>query len=280
MNDGAVPFHYNIYDGGWHEVEAEVIEEGSLTIFVNGRELVSLMCTPRQPLQLALGFLANEGFIQSMAEVEVAHVCAGGGCADLWLSHAIQDKPPHKILTSGCSGGLTFADLTASMPAPKRERSLPPERLGELIVRLQNQDSLYARARGVHTSALSDGQELVIVAEDIGRHNTLDRLRGECLLRGIDPAGMILLSTGRISSEMIYKAALMGCPIVASRTSPTSLSVELARAWNITLCGYLRRNRMNVYACPERLAGFQTSPDFFVITSPALAGHDRFGGED
>ncbi len=280
MNDGALPFHYNSYDGAWHEVEAEVIEEGSLTLFVNGRELASLMCTPYDPLQLALGFLANEGFIQSMAEVEVAHICAGGGCADLWLSHPVPHTPSHKIITSGCSGGLTFADLSASMAPPKQERSINPERLGELIMRLQNQDSLYARARGVHASALSDGEDLVIVAEDIGRHNTLDRLRGECLLRGTDPSGMILLSTGRISSEMIYKAALMGCPIVASRTSPTSLSIALARAWQITLCGYLRRNRMNVYACPERLTGFQTSPDFFVITPPALAEHDRFRGED
>ena len=92
-----------------------------------------------------------------------------------------------------------------------------------------------------------------MTAEDVGRHNTIDRLHGECLLRGVDPAGLILLATGRISSEMIHKAARMRCPIVASRTSPTSLSVGLAREWNITLCGYVRRNRMNVYAHPERL---------------------------
>jgi FdhD protein len=280
MDEGTRPFHFNIYDGGWKDVEAEVIAEGSLTIFVNGRELASLMCTPRDPLQLSLGFLANEGFIQSLAEVEIAHICGSGACADLWLTHAIPAELPHKTTTSGCSGGLTFADLTASIAPPSKERCINPEKLGELIVRLQDQDSLYARARGVHTSALSDGEALVVIAEDIGRHNTLDRLRGECLLRGIDPAGMILLSTGRISSEMIYKAALMGCPIVASRTSPTSLSVTLARAWEITLCGYLRRSRMNVYACPERLAGFQTSQDFFVIVPPALAGHDRFRGKE
>ncbi|MCI0876238.1 MAG: formate dehydrogenase accessory sulfurtransferase FdhD, partial [Chloroflexi bacterium] len=102
-------------------------------------------------------------------------------------------------------------------------------------------------------SALSDGERLVIVAEDIGRHNTIDRLRGECLRREMDPEGLMLLATGRISSEMINKAVKMGCPIVASRTSPTSMSVGLAREWNITLCGYVRRTRMNVYAHPERL---------------------------
>ena len=105
----------------------------------------------------------------------------------------------------------------------------------------------------MHTSALSDGAELVAIAEDVGRHNTVDKLRGTCLIEGIDPHGLILLCTGRISSEMINKAARMGCPVVASRTSPTSMSVRLARDWNITLVGYVRRDSMNVYAHPERL---------------------------
>jgi FdhD protein len=109
---------------------------------------------------------------------------------------------------------------------------------------------------------------LLITAEDVGRHNTIDRLHGECLRLGIDPHGMILLATGRISSEMIHKAARMGCPIVASRTSPTSMSVGLAREWNITLCGYVRRNRMNVYAHPERLMVSEPPglEDFLLIT--------------
>jgi formate dehydrogenase accessory protein FdhD len=130
---------------------------------------------------------------------------------------------------------------------------ISPEQLGILLNQLQSRDSLYARAGGVHASALSDGKELLVITEDIGRHNTLDRLRGECLMRGIDPNGLILLTSGRVSSEMINKAVQMGSPLVASRTSPTSLTVALARAWNITLCGYVRRNRMKVYAHPERL---------------------------
>jgi FdhD protein len=234
------------------------------------------MCTPRDPLQLALGFLANEDFIQSYAEVEIAHVCKGGGCADIWLTHPVWDRPRRKIITSGCGGGLTFADLAAIQPPVTSQRSVHPEQLSTLIGQLQSQDSLYARARGVHSSALSDGEQLIMVAEDIGRHNTIDRLRGECLRQGIDPAGMILLATGRISSEMIHEAAKMGCPIVASRTSPTSLSVGLAREWNITLCGYVRRNRMNVYAHPERLmlpeVAIHRLPFRINYTLPALTG--------
>ncbi|MEJ2711202.1 MAG: formate dehydrogenase accessory sulfurtransferase FdhD [Anaerolineales bacterium] len=273
MPDGTVLFNYHQYKGQWEEIQAEVIEEGFVTIFVNGRELATLMCTPRDPLQLALGFLANEEFIHSYEEVEIDHVCQGGGCVDIWLSHPVWDKPRRRIITSGCGGGLTFADLAAHQPPVTNDITISPERIGELMVQLQSQDSLYARARGVHTSALSDGQQLILLAEDVGRHNTIDRLRGECLRRGIDPKGMLLLATGRISSEMINKAVKMGCPVVASRTSPTSMSVGLAREWNITLCGYVRRNRMNVYAHPQRLARAQRSHsvDYRVhVLEPAL----------
>ena len=253
MADGTVIFELVSYDGEWENVQAEVIEEQQLSIFVNGRELVALMCTPSDPAQLALGFLANEGLIKSMTDVEICHVCSGGGCVDLWLGHSIWDKPRRRVITSGCSGGQTFRDLAASQAPVESDVCISPEQLGVLLNQLQSRDSLYARAGGVHASALSDGNELLVITEDIGRHNSVDRLRGECLRRGIDPAGLILLTSGRISSEMINKAVQMGCPLVASRTSPTSLTVELARAWNITLCGYVRRNRMKVYAHPQRL---------------------------
>jgi FdhD protein len=255
VTDGTVQFRYHKYDGDWREVESEVIEEGMVTIFVNGRELASLMCTPRDPLQLALGFLANEEFITSYEEIAIETVCAAGDCVDIWLTKPVWDQPRRQIITSGCGGGLTFADLAKHQEPVTAQLEIQPQKIGELMTRLQTRDSLYARARGVHTSALSDGERLVVIAEDVGRHNTLDRLRGECLRSGIDTDGLILLATGRISSEMIYKAAKMGCPVVASRTSPTSVSVGLARDWNITLCGYVRRRSMKVYAHPERLLG-------------------------
>lgn len=255
MSDGAIPIHYHKFSGDWQAVNEEVIEEGFLTLYVNGKELATLMCSPIEPVQLALGFLANEGFISSYSDVEIVHLCPAGSCVDIWLGHAAWDRPRRKIITSGCGGGLTFTELAAHQEPVGNSRLIEPGALAELINRLQSQNSLYARARGVHTSALSDGEKLLIVAEDIGRHNTLDRLRGECLRSGIDPHGLILLSTGRISSEMIHKSVQMGCEIVASRTSPTSMSVGLAQEWNITLCGYVRRNSMNVYTHPERLQG-------------------------
>lgn len=273
--DGAVPHRYRRYDGNWQELEREVIEEGQITVYVNGRELVSLMCTPRDPLQLALGFLSNEELITEYDQVEIEHVCSAGDCVDIWLSVPVWNVARRSVITSGCGGGLTFADLAAQQSPVESDLRIEPSQLADLMGAVQQQDSLYARARGVHSSALSDGNRLLLVAEDIGRHNTLDRLRGESLRRGIDTTGMLLLSTGRISSEMINKAAKMGCPIVASRTSPTSLSVGLAQEWNITLCGYVRRRSMNVYTHAERLQDVGPNPDGAELADSRLVEVNR-----
>jgi FdhD protein len=162
------------------------------------------------------------------------------------------------ILTSGCGGGVTFDDLTRTVEPLRSDKTIGPEKLAQLLIEMQQRATLYARSRGVHTAALSDGEKIIVLTEDVGRHNTIDKVRGACLIEQIDPRDKILLCTGRISSEMINKAARMGCPIVASRTSPTSMSVQLAREWNITLVGYVRRDQMKVYAHPERLQVAET----------------------
>jgi len=99
------------------------------------------------------------------------------------------------------------------------------------------------------------------MVEDVGRHNTIDKLTGCCLKHGIETHGKVLLVTGRTSSEMLRKAAVMGCPITASRTSPTSLSVEMAQAWNITLVGYVRSGELRVYSHPERIRNHSQNED-------------------
>jgi FdhD protein len=255
-----VPTVYQQVKGGaWERVDSGVPHEEVLSIYVNGFELVTLMCTPVQQQALALGFLANEGLIAGMDEVRVVHLCARGTCVDVWLSHAIQ-RPSRWIVTAGCGGGLTSdpAGLDASglprqVAALNAEVRVTPAQVHELMRQLHGAGELYRSARGVHTSALSDGERLLLVAEDVGRHNTLDKLRGLALMGGVETRDRVLLSSGRVSSEMLVKAAMMGVPVVASRTSPTSLSVALARAWGITLIGYVRQDRMNVYAGAERL---------------------------
>ena len=105
----------------------------------------------------------------------------------------------------------------------------------------------YRASRGIHGAALADGDRLLVVAEDVGRHNTVDRVKGEALLKGIPTTDRILLSTGRISSEMLLKAVRMGVPVVASRTSPTEMAVGLAEQLGVTVVGYLRSESLNLY---------------------------------
>ncbi|HEX9676732.1 MAG TPA: formate dehydrogenase accessory sulfurtransferase FdhD [Anaerolineales bacterium] len=252
MSEGARETAWREYRRGWRDVEGEVIEEGLVTLYVNGVEWATIMCTPREQDWLALGFLANEGFLETMDEVEILHVSGPGCCVDLWLNHPAS-KPEREIITSGCGGGLTFDDPESGIPPLEDELRMEPERLYGLFNQLHLPGSLHGRARGVHAAGLSDGERLLLVVEDVGRHNTIDKLRGGCLAQGLDTRGKLLLATGRVSSEMLRKGARMGCPIIASRNSPTSMSVAMAEAFNITLAGYVRQGSMRVYTHPERL---------------------------
>ena len=249
---GSVPAEWWEYRRGWEAVRAEVIQESLVTIFVNGREVATIMSTPRHQDLLALGFLKNEGLLSSREEVEIAFVNQDGCCVDVWLNRPFV-KPERAIVTSGCGGGITFADPSSGLRALESELRLEPEALPRLLNELHTPESLHARSRGVHAAGLSDGERVLISVEDVGRHNTIDKLAGACLSLGLDTRGRVLLATGRVSSEMLRKSARMGCPIIASRNSPTSMSIEMAQAGNITLVGYVRQGSMRVYAHPERL---------------------------
>ncbi len=255
--NGISPWTFWVWqNGAWEEAaNGAVIEEGLVRIHLNGRELATFMCTPHNLDDLALGFLRSEGFITSLDDVRLLNVCPNRNCVEVWLHDLSIEPPPRAIITSGCGGGITFDDLSGRAEPLPLEASplLTPEAVCALMRQLQEAATLYKQVRGVHTSALSDGQQLLLVAEDVGRHNTIDRLWGQALKRGITTEGKILLATGRISSEMLNKAAKMHVPVVISRTSATSLSVALGQAWRITLIGYVRRQRLRVYTWPQRI---------------------------
>jgi FdhD protein len=252
MGDGAVSIEWHEYRNGWKTVEAEVIEEALISIYVNGVELATVMATPNDLDCLALGFLKNERLIDSLEAVEMVYESKKSCCVDVWLNHAIK-RPERVIITSGCGGGITFNDPSIEIGWLEDGISIHPDRLFELFRKLQYPGSLYSRSRGVHTAALSDGVDLLAITEDVGRHNAVDKLLGKCMLNGIETEGMILLTTGRVSSEMLREGAMMGCPIIASRNSATSMSVDMARVWNVTLVGYVRNQTMRVYSHPNRL---------------------------
>ncbi|MBI2850870.1 MAG: formate dehydrogenase accessory sulfurtransferase FdhD [Chloroflexi bacterium] len=249
-------------DEGWVRGTAHVPGEMELTIYINGQELVTILCTPTRLTPLVLGFLYAEGIITGMKDVATMRVCEDDSLADVKLNNAEYKAPTRRTLTSGCGGGATF---TAQGQKVDSAFVVTPTEVLSLMKQLQDQEELYRLSGGVHASALADSKKLMVVAEDIGRHNTLDKILGECLLRGLKTKDGILLSTGRLSSEMVRKAAKMGVPVVVSRTSPTAKAVSLGRELGITLVGYARGSRLMVYSHPERLGraseGYSTGKD-------------------
>ncbi len=238
--------------GQWQAHDLEIIAEDHVCLHVNGADLVTFACTPALQKELALGFLFNEGMINSMSEVSDVHLAASGLCVDVWLNHSVP-PPARHVLTSGCGGGTTFEDFARTVPTFNSNVCVAPEQALAYMQTLSDHATLYRQTRGVHACGLFKDGQLVSTAEDVGRHNTVDKVCGDCALRGIDTHDSVVVTSGRVSSEMLNKAARMGCPIVVSRTSATTLAVRLARAWNMTLVGYARRTRMIVYSGAERL---------------------------
>jgi FdhD protein len=241
--------------GCWEEEQARLITEQPVTLSVNNESWLTFMCTPVDLEGLGVGFLYNENIIQTLEDIASVRVCPGGDNIDIWLNCPVK-KPEKWIRTSGCSGGETSVEdnnFPSGLTNPQNGVMLPPEMIGIMTNQLLESQDLYRKSGGVHASALSDGEKIILTAEDIGRHNTLDKLAGRSLLEKIKLSKWIVLTTGRITSEMIQKAGRMGATIVISRTSPTSLSVRMAEESGITLVGYARGERFIIYAHPERI---------------------------
>lgn len=233
--------------------------EEQVVLTVNGQEWIGLMCTPTLLEELAVGFLYNEGFIDGMQEVADVRVCGSGRCVDVWL-HKDVALPSLHTITSGCSGGTTFEVLAEARHPVISDLQIAPGQVQVLMRRLQAAASLYRQAQGIHASALAEGTNLCCVAEDVGRHNTVDKLAGLCLRQNHRLHDHVLVTSGRVSSEMLAKANRMGIPVIVSRTAPTSLSVDLARVWGVTLIGYARGRGFRVYTGQQRLVGWREAP--------------------
>jgi len=233
--------------------------EALCTIEVNGQSWVTLLCSPHDLDHLAVGFLFDAGVIESAAELRDVRVV--GGCQELEtlvqvdLRRQKAPLPSNPTLTSGCSGGVTFFDLAAKRSPLVSNVKVKPRQIYEAMDQLMlAQSQLHREVGGFHSAALSDGHSLLIVAHDVGRHNTLDKIAGAALCRGISTRDRLLVATGRISTEMLAKAARMKVPVVVSRNSPTGLATHLAREWGIMIAGYVRGQKMHVYSTEHRLA--------------------------
>lgn len=237
-------------DAGWVNTSTHVPVEKEIAIYVNRQALVTILCTPHKLNSLVIGYLHAEGIISGIGDIASMRVCDEESEVDVRLSNAEFEVPQVRTLTSGCGGGIAFVNEGKRVDS---NLVLSPDSVLSQMKQFLEQMELYRLSGGVHASALSDTHNLLMVCEDIGRHNTLYKIQGECLMKGLKTRDGMLMSTGRVSSEMLLKASLMQTPIIVSRTSPTGRAVSLARDLGITLVGYARGNRLTVYSHPERL---------------------------
>jgi len=245
-------------DGEKEEFSDCLVREFPATVYLNDQELVTLLCTPEFLEDLAAGFLVSEGMLRSKEELE--SIVADYEQGQVWVkssaSHFIAEKTFMKrYLTTGCGKGTSFYSLNdvQSCNPIITELMVTPEQIRSRMKDLQNRSELFQTTGGVHSASLASVEEVILYREDIGRHNAVDKILGYCFRQGLALGEMMMFTSGRLSSEMLLKVAKVGIPILVSRSAPTSLAVELAEQLGVTLVGFARGPRFNVYCHPERI---------------------------
>jgi len=240
-------------DGKLTDLDRSPPPERAISLTVDGEELATIACSPVRVIALALGFLRVEDIIQRVEDVALMEVCDEETVVKIRLAPTARAVPHDRkrILTSGCGRGVTFSLDVVPVAGGM---TVHPEQLMAWMEELLDKAAGYKEHGGTHTAGLFGPAGLELLVEDIGRHNTVDRIAGEALLADIDTGGKAILTSGRISSEMLVKASRLGCGIVASRTSPTELAVSLAIEANVALCGYVRRDQLRIFHDAGRLA--------------------------
>jgi FdhD protein len=232
-----------------------IIEEVPLDIFVNHEFYATLMCTPIELVELAVGFLFSEGVIFNMGSIiSTEEVYENRIC--IILDHEIAvDESSARAITSGCGNGsihvisleecsIKFIDSNCKFSSVD---------ILKLMSEFNSKSEVFKQTGGVHSCCLCSENSILLFSEDIGRHNALDKVLGKALIRNIDLSDIIVMTTGRISSDIVVKVAKAGIQIIVSHSAPTSLALSIAKAANITIIGFARGLRMNIYCNDHRI---------------------------
>jgi FdhD protein len=240
------------------EAADQVASEIGFTLNVNEKQVVTLLCTPSELDAMAIGFLLSEGILtnrESLLDVQVDE-------KEFIVSVTLKDLPDNidatfnrKTITSGCGQGITYTDAESlkSLPPNRSLLQISPEKTRTILKEFRTISGLFTKTGGVHSAALVDNEKIILFSEDIGRHNAVDKLLGKAFLKGIPTDDKILLSSGRISGEIMTKVIRNRIPILISRTAPTCMSITYAEDHGVTLIGFARGSRMNIYTHPQRV---------------------------
>lgn len=254
------------YHGGrFRETETPVIDEVPVTVTLNGREIITFLASDDALDYLAVGFLKSEGLIEEKEDILAVRLDPSRSRVDVESSRSdplAEKLLEHRTVTSGCGKGTTFYHaLDALQVKPVSPGPIVgADQIQRLMKLLHQSSALYRIAGGVHNAALCDTEGIILFRDDIGRHNAIDKIHGECFLEGVDVGDKLLFTTGRISSEILIKAGKLGVPILVSRSSPTGLALDLAERTGITVIAQVRGGGLSVYTHPERISRQETSP--------------------
>jgi len=245
------------HDQDGREVETSVVVERPLTLFLNKREIVTMMTICDYPDYLAVGYLVNQNMLRDEDEIVGIDYDEEIETVVVRTRHEtdFEDKLRKKTLTSGCAQGTVFGDLMERF----EEVRLPADAvmrtswLYALTRKINTSPSLYLEAGAIHGCVLCEEDRPLLYMEDVGRHNAVDKIAGYMRLHGVSPAGKSFYTTGRLTSEMVIKTVQMGIPILASRSGFTAWGVDLARKAGLTLIGRAKGKRFIVLSGAERV---------------------------
>ncbi|XDA99303.1 formate dehydrogenase accessory sulfurtransferase FdhD [Sulfitobacter sp. LCG007] len=237
-------------------LEIRVVEERPLTIFLNAQEIVTAMTIGDYPEYLALGFLRNQGMLRD--DDEVTGVDYDEDLEVIVVRTArktdYEEKLKRKTRTSGCAVGTVFGDMMEGLEGLKLpETELRTSWLYTLSARINRTPSLYLEAGAIHGTVLCQGDQPLVYMEDVGRHNAVDKIAGWMLSESVPAGDKILYTTGRLTSEMVIKTAMMGIPVLASRSGFTAWGVEIAQTIGLTLIGRMKGRRFVCLSGEDRL---------------------------
>jgi len=261
------------------EVETVVVTERALTLFLNGREIVTMMTIGDHPDLLAVGFLLNQGMLK--ADDEIRSIDYDEDVATIVVRTAretnYEEKLKKKVQTSGCAQGTVFGDLIEELEGIELSKSarLKTSWLYGLTKKINTEPSLYLKAGAIHGCVLCHEDRPLIYMEDVGRHNAIDKIAGYMFLNDVSPDDKIFYTTGRLTSEMVIKCVKMRIPILASRSGFTAWGVELAREAGLTLIGRARGKR---FVCLSGVERVEFDADAGALEEED-AKHRRKGGE-
>jgi len=227
-------------------------DEFSMTLYLNQQEIATYQLTNQNLDEWAIGYLYSEGIINSLDDIEQIRLSLDEGIVCITLKREFDKenfKHKKKHFTTGCGKGLTFISMTDVLKLPKVEtnRKVTASYLLEKRVEFAKNSPMYISTGGMHGACVVELDGTITVREDIGRHNAVDKIIGYSLKEGLNPKDLILITTGRISYEMLSKVARYGVGIIGSRTAATTQAIELAESLNIEVVGYLRGKMATIY---------------------------------